>query len=178
LGPAGGALTQAWIRDCLPLLHEEFKLIRPEYVLCLGAEATKAVCGPGHSVRNMMGRFIEVPIALQDLGEPAVYHTMKVMAITHPAAVLRTPELQPQFDATLNDFVGLVQHSALQNRDSDVMIHPIYKERDLKEVVEQILALPGLKKIGVDAEWEGQPLQTPDRISVRSRSVTMATMLQ
>jgi len=152
------ALPQAWIKDCLPLLHQELRLVRPDYILCLGAEATKAVCGPGHTVSNMIGRYIEIDVPLQDeAGQAPIIHKPKVMAVVHPAAVLRTTELYPQFEATCRNFTKLIRGEEFTaSSDETITIQTFYKERDLAELVDYILAQPGIKKIGVDGEWHGQ----------------------
>jgi uracil-DNA glycosylase family 4 len=39
---AGGTTLKAgWVHDCLPLLHQELRIVRPKYILCLGADASK-----------------------------------------------------------------------------------------------------------------------------------------
>jgi uracil-DNA glycosylase family 4 len=151
-----GQMPAAWIKDCLPLLHQEFRLNRPDYVLCLGAEATKAVCGQGYSVGNMIGRYLEISVPLHDLGEPEIVHKMKVMAVTHPAAVLRTTELYPGFESALRNFVELIKGNDFAvSSDKSVTWTAVYKERDLAEHVDFILRTPGLKKIAIDGEWHG-----------------------
>jgi uracil-DNA glycosylase family 4 len=164
-------LPQAWIKDCLPLLHEEFRLVRPDYVLCLGAEATKHVCGKGVTVNNMIGRSLDVRIPLHETGEEEQYHTMQVMAVTHPAAVLRTTELRPQFEATLGNFLRLVAGKPFCAPSDAIRIHPVYTERELADVVDAILAQPGLKKIGVDAEWHGD---TPQASNAYLRTIQIS----
>lgn len=152
------ALPQAWIKDCMPLLAQELRLCRPDYILCLGAEATKAVCGPGHTVSNMIGRYIEIETPLHDaVGDDPVVHKSKVMAMVHPAAVLRTTELYPQFEATCRNFTQLMRGNEFtSSSDETITIQTFYKERDLVELVDHILSHKGLKKIAVDGEWHGQ----------------------
>jgi uracil-DNA glycosylase family 4 len=157
VNPNSSALPQAWIKDCLPLLHQELRLVRPDFILCLGAEATKAVCGPGHTVNNMIGRFVEIEVPLHDLGEEPEHHTAKVMSVVHPAAVLRTTELYPQFETTCRNFIKLIKgEDFAASSDETITIQYIYKERDLAELVDHILSHPGIKKVAVDGEWHGQ----------------------
>jgi len=157
LNPQSSSLPQAWIKDCLPLLHQELRLLKPDYVLCLGAEATKAVCGAGHTVNNMVGRYVEVEVPIHEHGEDPVIHKMKVMSSVHPAAVLRTTELYPAFEATMKNFSRLIKGQPFtKSSEEDITIQCIYKERELKDLVDHIISLPGLKKIAVDGEWHGQ----------------------
>lgn len=153
--PRGGSLPSRWIKDCLPLLHQELRLIRPDYILCVGAESTKEVCGTGNNVRNMFGRWIETRIPLHDIGEDPVYHTAKVMAIMQPKLVMTQTELRPQFDRQLENFVRLTRGQEFSDGTDKYTIRYIYKERDLQHYVDWILAQPGLKKIAIDGEWHG-----------------------
>lgn len=151
-----GALPAVWIKDCLPLLHQEFRLCLPDYVLCLGAEATKAVCGTKCTLANMIGRHIELEIPVHEAHEEPRTHKMQVMAATSPSNVLRATELHPQFEATIRNFVRLIKKQSFTVAEEEsVKWMAVYKERDLKEIVDHVLSHPGLKKIAVDGEWHG-----------------------
>jgi DNA polymerase len=156
IDPRGGALKPVWIKDCLPVLEQEYRLVRPNYILCLGAEATKAVCGPGHSLDNMIGRYVTVRTPIDMPGDEPEYHDMNVMAVTHPAGVLRQTEREPQYRATLKDFSKLIRGEEFAKRDKGIVYRYVYKLRDLREIVDGILQKEGLKQISVDAEWNGQ----------------------
>jgi len=162
LNPRGGTLSRKWIQDCAPLLQQEFRLVRPDYVLCLGAEASKEVCGRQNNVRNMIGRHVEVTIPLHELGEEPEYHTMKVMSVVHPASVLRQTELHPQYEATVKDFVAMVHGQVAEDRQADIVVQPMRTLRELRQYVDTVLAQPGLKKLAVDCEWEGEHPGEPD----------------
>jgi len=151
LDPRGGVLPKRWINDCLPFLYAEFALLRPDFVLCLGSDAAKAVCGRHAKVTAMIGRVEEVPIEIGD-----VSHTMRVVAVRHPAAVYRNTELLPEMSAGLGQFVGLVHGTETASRKADVETILVYKESDLVRIVDEIVSRPGLKKIAVDAEWHGR----------------------
>jgi uracil-DNA glycosylase family 4 len=161
LNPRGGALSKQQIADCLPLLQQELRLVRPDFVLCLGAEATKFICGPEHSVHNMIGRYVTLDIPIHDVGEPAQFHTARAMSMVHPAQVLRQTELEPQEMATLNNFIKLTRGEEFVRKDTGLKIQYVYKLRELREIVDAILAQPGLKRIAVDAEWHGNHPREP-----------------
>jgi uracil-DNA glycosylase family 4 len=154
--PKSNSLPQRWIKDCLPILHQELRLVRPDYILTLGSEATKAMLGAANTVTNMVGRYEEVQIPLHLPGEEPAFHTAKVMAVTHPAAVLRTTELFPAFEASVKNFVQLVKGEEFTDDSDEFDLRYIYKLRDLRELVDEILAEPGIKRIAVDAEWHGE----------------------
>ena len=50
------ALKAVWIKDCLHLLYQEIKIVQPKYILCLGADASKALLGTSAGVTEMEGR--------------------------------------------------------------------------------------------------------------------------
>ena len=45
LNTSGNAIPQAWIKNCAPILAQELRLVRPDYILCLGSEASKYLLG-------------------------------------------------------------------------------------------------------------------------------------
>jgi DNA polymerase len=68
------------IRACIPWLHAEIAVIRPDVIVCLGATAAKAVIGAGFRVSVERGRFVESPLA------------PLVTATVHPSSILRAPD--------------------------------------------------------------------------------------
>jgi DNA polymerase len=166
----GKGLPKHWIKDCLPLLHEELRLLRPDYVLCLGAESTRVLCG--QSVENMVGRVLDLEIPLHESGEDPQIHTAKLMAVTHPQGVLRIPEKQPQFQKSICDFAALVKRETPKSAADDIRLQTVKTERELAEIVDKVLAQPGLKVIGLDAEWEGQ--KTPKDPGAYTRTIQFA----
>ena len=158
LDPNLGSIPTSWIKNCLPLLHEEFRLVRPKYLLCLGSEASKAVLGSAFGVTNMHGRVVDIEIPLHSQeGEEPQMHKVRVMAALHPAAVHRTPELEDAFMEQLRLFWHMVNGGEVGAEEKDIDHGNIYTERELSRVVDQILALPVEQNdtIALDAEWHG-----------------------
>ena len=69
------------IRACLPWLHAELAIVKPEVIVCLGATAAQALLGASFRVTQQRGQ----PIAGTEF---AAY----VVATVHPASILRAPE--------------------------------------------------------------------------------------
>ena len=76
---------------CMPWLREQFRLLRPKIVVCLGRIAAQRMIRPGFSVTKEHGVFVEK-------GGGAFMGTF------HPAALLRQPQNKP---AGFADFVAL-----------------------------------------------------------------------
>lgn len=158
LSPGGGTIPVAWIADCMPLLQQELRLVLPDYLLCLGSEASKAVLGKNFSVTNMAGRSIPIMLRINDnADEPPRYHTIQVMAAMSPTAVHRTPELEEEFRSQLSSFVHVVRGGQLGLVEEGIDHGNIYSERELSATVDAIIADPDPDAciIAVDAEWHG-----------------------
>lgn len=76
---------------CTPWLREQFKLLQPKIVVCLGRIAAQQMIDPAFSVSKQHGVFIEKQGTL-------------FMATLHPAALLRNPNNKP---LVFGDFVAL-----------------------------------------------------------------------
>jgi uracil-DNA glycosylase len=87
--------NQAEIGACLPWLHAELDVVKPEAVVCLGATTAQALLGPRFLVTRERGRWVESALA----GRP-------VLATIHPSAILRAPDDEArhrEFDAFVED---------------------------------------------------------------------------
>ena len=76
---------------CMPWLREQFRLLRPKIVVCLGRIAAQRMIRPDFSVTKEHGQFIEKGGIL-------------FMGTFHPAALLRQPQNKP---IAFEDFVAL-----------------------------------------------------------------------
>mgnify|MGYP003220857076 FL=1 len=83
-------LPEEW-DACLPWLREQFRIIRPKIVVCLGRIAAQRLIRPDLSVTREHGVFEEK-------------NGVWFMATLHPAALLRNPSQKP---LAFGDFVAL-----------------------------------------------------------------------
>jgi uracil-DNA glycosylase family 4 len=148
--PDTPSVHAAWLKDCAPLLHQELRLVRPDYVLCLGQEAAKAVLNTTGNVSSLAGRVI--PIKVPDArGEREI----KVMTCANPGLILRKPEAYEDFRGQLSRFVDLIND---RMQESEAVDHAdVYTEEALTEIVDAVLAdtSPNANIIAVDCEWHG-----------------------
>jgi len=155
-----GSIPTDWLKDCAPLLHQELRIVQPKYLLCFGAEAIKAVLGPGYAVGTLAGRVVPITYAISGPGElPIRTHTVKVMGMLHPAAVFHRPEMYDEFVMQLGMFWQLINGADLGAAEAGIDHQDIYKERQLVQLVDEMLAdtSPDADVIAVDAEWHGDP---------------------
>lgn len=76
---------------CMPWLRDQFRLLRPKIVVCLGRVAAQAMIRPDFSITREHGQFFDKNGTL-------------FMATFHPAALLRNPAQKPDAFA---DFLAL-----------------------------------------------------------------------
>lgn len=76
---------------CLPYLREQFKLIRPKIIVCLGRIAAQRLISPDFKVTKQHGEFFDKKGVL-------------MMGTLHPAALLRNPNQKP---AAFEDWLKL-----------------------------------------------------------------------
>lgn len=149
--PALTAIPSSWLRDCAVLLAQEMRLVRPDFILCLGAEATKVVLNTKSSVNSLNGRVMTIKVPEADGTDREV----KVMTAMHPAFVARKPEAYDEFRVQISRFADLV-HNQLAERE-DVDHGEIYSVDALREVVDEMIkdTTPNANIIAIDCEWHG-----------------------
>lgn len=145
------AVPAAWLKDCAVLLSQEIRLTQPDYILCLGTEATKAVLATTGSVTNLTGRAI--PLKTFDAEGNA--REVTVMPVMHPAYVARKPELYEDFVGQMQRFRDLVLNNAVSEETVDHA--EIYTEDTLRQTVDAMIAdsTPNANIIAIDCEWHG-----------------------
>lgn len=93
-------LPEEW-DACLPWLREQFRLIQPKIVVCLGRIAAQRIIRPDFSVTKEHGQWVE---------KNGVFFT----ATLHPAALLRNPKQKP---------LAFEDYAALREKISQVCTH-------------------------------------------------------
>lgn len=71
---------------CLPFIRRQIELVAPDYLVCLGAAATRAVLGAKDGIMRARGRTYEYQI---ESGEEP--RNIRAFAMLHPAYLLRQP---------------------------------------------------------------------------------------
>lgn len=150
-------LKSGWIKEWLPVLHQELRIVRPRYILCLGADSLKALLGKRATLKGMEGRVVELCYPISRTTEGAiVYHTALVMACTHPAAVLRAPEQTDMFENGLARFLQLSRGLRPDKEEEDLDHRQIDSLEELIELYHEICADNPGNLLSCDAEWHGE----------------------
>jgi DNA polymerase len=86
---------------CMPYLERQIGLLSPQYILCLGRTATRALTGSEEGITRLRGRFFD-------------WHGIPLVGTYHPSAILRDESLKRPAWEDLK---------ALKERLTDVGIH-------------------------------------------------------
>ncbi len=81
--PGNRTPTDGEIANCRPFFEAQLEAIQPEYIVCWGAVAVRAVLKKTDGIGRLRGRFHR-------------YRDAKVLVTYHPAYLLRTPEAKRQ----------------------------------------------------------------------------------
>lgn len=144
-------IPAAWFKNCAILLEQEIRMVQPDYILCLGNEATKAVMRTTGAVTGLSGRVHE--ISAVDLENNK--RSIKMMSVLHPAFVLIKPEMTEDFAGQIRRFASLLNNEII---DNEVVDHAdVYTEAGLIEIVDEMISDPdpNANIIAIDCEWHG-----------------------
>jgi len=173
--PDGTAKVRAgWVADCLPFLHQELRIVRPKYVLCLGAEASNALLGGKYGVGQedrrgknfgvgvMDGRVVEYSFYTHACSDekPRV-HTAQVMTVLHPAQISRDPTQKRVLEKGLSRWKLLLQGHDFRGEEEGLDHRTCISLEEAQEWVHEaaleMANFPRRERIlGVDAEWQGK----------------------
>jgi uracil-DNA glycosylase family 4 len=163
-------LPANFIKNCLPLLHQELRLVKPKLIVSLGVESASAILGRPVSMDSALGRIfdVDIPLHFSKEDEPVI-HNSKLIIITHPSVVLINKNLITEFTEQLrslfNNYQSLVMNKSgsLKTRNLlDLELDVVETVSDLKRVVDKVLSSENNSEIAVDLEWHGNHPCDPD----------------
>lgn len=152
-------LKAGWLTTFDHLLQQEIRLVKPRFILCLGADAVKAVMGKKMTVGKMNGRVEELVVDMRRSAtepEGSANHTIQVMACEHPATVVREPAKQDKFERDLSRFRKLLRGVRWDKKEEGLDHRYITNEKQLRALLKEADANNPSKLVAVDAEWHGQ----------------------
>ena len=156
-GPGNSTLTEAWLKDWKAILDHEIRLVRPKFILCLGADASKLLLGKSASVGWMEGRVVDYRIRLnRDLSEEPRFHDCLVMTVIHPAAVLAAPEVEDKFRQGLTRFVQLTRGLRWDKEEEGLDHRTVDTLDGVRQLAAEIASDIEDNMLSFDAEWHGQ----------------------
>lgn len=153
----GSTLKASWVNEWLLFLQQEIRLVQPRFILCLGADALKAVLGKRSTLGSMEGRAVEYryPLA-QTADEKQVFSTALVMSCLHPGYVLHSPEHMEVFKNSISRFSQLLRGYRPDIEEADLDHFEVRTLDDLIELEQRIDYECEDNLIAIDAEWHGE----------------------
>lgn len=160
LAHLGGNVPAAWIADCLPLLHEEMRLVKPEFMLLLGTEAIGAVLGKGQTYKSTNGRVNEIQIPVHRAGQEPEFHTIKTVSCIHPAAVAHDPAKRDDLYKALRYFKAVLYDNLASVRDPEADREHVFVHNAAElQVVANRMKAEGCREFALDTEFDGDTPQ-------------------
>jgi uracil-DNA glycosylase family 4 len=158
LDPSGNRIVANWLQNSLVLLEQELRIVRPDYILALGAEASKALIDDDFKFEASAGQVFRRRVRLNLNGWPDDFKDIKIMACIHPAFVLRQNDRVSAFRDGVKRFAQLLRGEDFTLQKEEVDHRVITNERMLKELVDEIISEEtGTEQpiIAIDSEWHG-----------------------
>lgn len=159
VNPSGGAARPAWFRNCLPLFELELDRVRPDFILCLGSEASVALLGDGRTVTATQSESYQYEYKIgPDFSES---RTATVCTAASPAFSYMQPETYDDFLRSIRFFKSVID--GRDGVDDSIGLHHevVYTERRLAAIVDMILSEPDNNVIALDCEWHGERYEEP-----------------
>jgi len=157
------------LKEWLPILHHEIRLVQPEFILCLGATTCQAVFGydtrgiamkDKPTVGKLRGRILDWTYC------PAKYvaegcegelplRTVLSMASPHPATVLYQPETKTTFVQGISQFAALTRGIRCDEDEKGLDYQVVTSLPELLQLEETIHNECPDNLLAIDCEWEG-----------------------
>lgn len=163
------AVAAAWANDCLPLIHQEIRILQPEYIVLLGSEVIAAMLGKGQTFKSTGGRLHEVEFALHRHNEAPRYHKAKIVTSIHPAAVSHDPARRDDLLKALRYVRDTVSGSiAADYKDPEADCEHIVclDAEELNELANR-LEDEEAKNFAIDTEFDGKTPKSGEVVTVQ-----------
>lgn len=153
-----GALPKPWLHACRALLFMELAIVQPDYLLCLGSEASKELLDI--TVDRAYGSVLDYEYSLDPASSESLTKVAKSIVSIHPAAILRKSDRINNFQLSLRQFRDMTQGAAPSIKESGLNHFIVRTEHELEGLVTSILASrPSM--LAIDAEWYGRRPEEP-----------------
>lgn len=136
-------IRKTWIKECAYFLFQEILLVKPKFLLLLGADAIKSIF-PNQTLKRIRGAFIE-------------NNGMQVFSTTNPAAVIHKPEMRPAFVDDMRVFTSALKNGHAVKKPTKYWY--IDNQEDLDNAVDKLIGA-GANRFAMDCEWAGRHFKT------------------
>lgn len=151
------ANVDSYSKQFLHLLHQELRLVRPKFILCLGTDAIKALLGKDGNVKRHEGTVVEYTFPVhKSENDPPEYHTCLLMVSINPGAVLAEPKHERRFERSLHRFDMLTRGIRWDKGEKGLDHRVIDDEVTLIRFLKEMRENNPNRIVAIDAEWQGQ----------------------
>jgi len=152
--PGNRAVNSGDLKLCRPFFENEVKRCQPEVIVCMGANAVKAVLGHRAKLNDVRGIFVDHP-ALEGV---------KVFSTYNPAYILRNPDAEGAYRRDWQILADYQQGRVPEHDKTDVMrIRSVEALTAFREHLYSEIERDGSALICIDCEWHGATWMSPDR---------------
>lgn len=156
-GESSSSLKAGWLSEFDHLFQQELRLVKPDFILCVGSDALKSVLGKKATLEKVRGVVQTLQVDMRrKASEPENKHVIQVMACEHPNSIMRDDRKRPRFELDISRFVKLLSGSE-PNAAEEGLDHRVTRnERELVAVIRHAQRNNPSRIVAVDAEWHGQ----------------------
>lgn len=155
--PEGAPDTRSsWVEMGKHLLAHEIRLVRPDFILCLGALAVKTLLGKEMTVAKLDGLAAEYHYETGYDDDDVRTKTARVMAVLHPFQVVRDSTQRRALERGMARFRDLIKGKPPSPVEEGLDHRVIDRLEALEALLREIDADPGRSPVvACDAEWHG-----------------------
>jgi uracil-DNA glycosylase family 4 len=137
-------LPAAWIKEGLPFIEQELKIIKPDVIVCMGTDASKKIVG--YPITKAISNVFDYDID---------GHTAKAICVYDPKKVIEDPEERPLFLSGMESLKNLLEGGDATKERNRSKYHYINTAKELRVLVDRLIA-EGVTDFAIDCEWGGK----------------------
>jgi len=152
--PGNRAVNAGDLKKCSTYLAKEIEKTQPEVIVCMGANALKAICGRKAKLTEVRGSFIDHP----DM------EGVKVLPLYSPGYILRNPDAEIEFNRELQKLVDHQQGVTEEFATTEYLVlQTVEQLRGFRDYIFSEIEQNGSALLAMDCEWNGITYMDPER---------------
>ena len=143
-------IPAAWIKEGLPILEHELRLIKPQVIVCMGTDVSKKIVN--YPITKAISHVFDVDID---------GHTSKVVCVNDPKKIMLSPEERPLFVSGFAAANRLLSSTSCTVQHDRSNYRYVETAEDLNKLVDHLIDETVLE-FAIDCEWGGGHYLNPD----------------
>lgn len=137
-------LPAAWIKEGLPFVEQELRIIKPDVIVCMGTDASKKIVG--YPITKAISNVFDYDID---------GHTAKVVCVNDPKKIIEDPEERPLFLSGMTALKSILEGGSAAKDISREKYHYINDASELQTLVDRLID-EEVTDFAIDCEWGGK----------------------